>query len=366
MKLYNKLGIFAAGALMMSSCAVNDLFDDKGELGEVVPTVTWELASSVCSAGNDAAFLAKYYTTEEGVSIDHSEVWAMVTRTESAAATQKLVSSPAYTLTVNLVDTTRGFHLLQSFPHSMAKLDTIKGTEYHLNAAFPTSRTLGPVTWTNPTTWDDEKFAMYYPASFKEDFTSKVVNDLTKDSVYFASLRNVYITYDFTEDQFKAVNEKYASLIKDFQPLPWTDSQEQGSTKGDLWFGVDTEVVDHYYYTTLEGEITVEHEVATIEEATALGIAAEKVYPVYKAPHWVFCRYSDDTGSAVTSVRAEYMPMWKELIQQIPFEAWIYNSTDACYAVEFSRKYAYITQFKVVDTKGGVGRDSEDKTVELN
>ncbi|MBE6310741.1 MAG: hypothetical protein E7080_06795 [Bacteroidales bacterium] len=362
MKLYNKLGIFAAGALMMSSCAVNDLFDDKGDLGEVVPTVTWELSSSVCAAGNEAGFLAKYYTTEEGVSIDHSEVWAMVTRTESAAATQKLVSSPAYTKTVSLVDTVRGFHLLQSYPHSMAKLDTIKGTEYHLNASFPTSRTLGPVNWANPADWDDEKFAMYYPASFKEEFTSKIVNDLTKDSTYFASLRNVYIAYDFTKEQFEAVNAKYPTL----EPLPWSDSQEAGSTKGDLWFGADTEVVDHYYYTTLVGEVTVEHEVATVEEAVAQGIAAEKVYPVYKAPHWVFCRYSDDTGAAVTSVRAEYMPLWKELIQMIPFEAWIYNSADACYSVEFSRKYAYITQFKVVDTKGGVGRDSDDKTVELN
>ena len=92
MKLYNKIGLFAAGALMMTSCAVNDPFADKMQIGEVVPTVSWELSSSVCKAGNEAGFLAKYYTTAEGVSIDHSEVWAMVTRTESAAATQKLIS----------------------------------------------------------------------------------------------------------------------------------------------------------------------------------------------------------------------------------------------------------------------------------
>ena len=66
MKIYNKLGLFAAATLLMTSCAVNDPLMDKMEPGEVVPTVTWELASTVCKAGNEAGFLGKYYTTEEG------------------------------------------------------------------------------------------------------------------------------------------------------------------------------------------------------------------------------------------------------------------------------------------------------------
>lgn len=359
MKLYNKIGLFAAGAFLMTSCAVNDPFADNMEIGAIVPTVTWELSSSVCQAGNEAGFLAKYYTTAEGVSIDHSEVWGMLTSVESAAATQKLISSPAYTQTVSATDTVRGFHLLQTYPHSMAE---VSGQEFHLTASFPVSRTLGSVKWASVTEWDDEKFNMYYPATFKEDFCAKMVNYLTNDSTYFSGLRSLYVTYDFTKEQFDAVNAKYPNLT----PLPWTDSEEAGSTKGDLWYAADTEVIDHYYYTTLEGTVTVEHEIATKEDAPST-ISPDKVFPVYKAPHWVFCRYSDDVGAAVTSVRAEYMPMWKELVSQIPFEAWIYDSTEGQYSVEFSRTYTIIPQFRVIDTNGNVGKTTvEGKEVSVS
>lgn len=352
MKLYNKIGLFAAGAMMMASCAVNDPFADKMEIGQVLPTVSWELSSGVCKAGNEAGFLGKYYTTAEGVSIDRAEVWGMITRTESASATQKLISSPAYTKTVSVTDTVRGSHLLQTYPHSMA---TLEGQEYHLNAAFPTSRTLSPVSWNAPLEWDDEKFASYYPETFKAEFCEKMVDYLTADSTYFGGLRNVYLLYDFTAEQFAEINAKYPNNT----PLPFPG---EGELKDDLWYSADTETTVGYYYTTLVDSVLVEHEIATPEEAPA-GV---DVYPVYKAPHWVYCRYSDDIGGAVTSVRPEYMPMWKELVQLIPFESWIYNSTDKNFAVEFSRKYSIVPQFKVIDTNGKIGTDTESKIVELN
>ncbi len=360
MKLYNKIGLFAAGAFLMTSCAVNDPFADNMEIGEIVPTVTWELNSSVCPAGNEAGFLAKYYTTAEDAAIDHSEVWGMVLSTENAAVTQKLIPSPAYTLNKAVNDTVRGFHLLKSYPHSMA---VEKGQEFHLTASFPVTRTFGPVKWLNASEWDEEKFNNLYPASFKEEFLAHMVKELTEDSVYFSGLRNVYVNYAFTKEQIDAVNAKYPNL----EPLPWTDSQEAGSTKGDLWFGADVETVDHYYYAVVTNGVKYEYEVATVEEAVAKGIDAEKVYPVYKAPHWVFCRYSDDVGAAVTSVRAEYMPMWKELVEMIPFEAWIYDSAEGQYAVDFSRTYVIIPQFRVVDTKGNVGKTTiEGKEVSVS
>ncbi|MGM9804334.1 MAG: hypothetical protein ACI308_09185 [Muribaculaceae bacterium] len=358
MKPYNKILLLAAGMLMAASCDVHDPFADKMEIGQVLPTVSWELSSTVCKAGDNAAFLAKYYTTRSDASIDHSEVWAMITGTESAAATQKLITTPAYTLTINEVDTVRGYHLLASFPHSMA---TLQGTEYHLNASFPTSATLSPVSWNSPEQWDQEKFDMYYPADFQDTFCKKMVSYLTADSTYLSGLRQAYINYPFTQEQFDAVNAKYPNLT----PLPFSNSDEQGSTKGDLWFSPDTKVIDHYYYTTLEGTITVEHEIATKEDAPS-SIDQNKVFPVYKAPHWIFCRYSDNTGGAVTSVRAEYMPMWKELIEMIPFTAWIYDSTNKVYTVAFLRSYTLYPQFKVVDTKGKIGTDTEAKSIELN
>lgn len=359
MKLYNKIGLFAAGTFLLASCAVNDPIADKMEIGQVLPTVSWELSSSVCKAGAEAGFLVKYYTTSDIASIDHIEVWGMETRVESAAATQKLVTSPAYTLTVSVTDTVRANHILQSYAHSESNR---VGQEYQMSAAFPTSSTLAPVAWSSPTEWDEEKFNMYYPETFKADFCDKMVSYLTQDSTYFGSLRNVYITYDFTKEQFDEVNAKYPNL----EPLPWSDSQEVGSTKGDLWYSVDTEKTIGYYYTVVENGVTIEREVATIEEALAQGITEDKIFPVYKAPHWVFSRYSDDIGAAVTSVRAEYMPLWKELVKMIPFEKWIYNSADKNYAVDFSRKYAIVPQVRVYDTNGKYGTDTESKTVDLN
>lgn len=359
MKLYNKLGLFAAGTLLMASCAVNDPFADNMEMGAVVPTVTWELNSSVCKAGNEAGFLAKYYTTESGVSIDHSEVWGMITRTESAAATVKLVTSPAYTKTVNLTDTVRGFHMMASYPHSEEYLN---GQEYHLNASFPTSRTLSPISWANITEWDEVNFTNYYPAEFREEFCATMVDYLTGSDTYLSSLRLVYANYDFTKEQFDAINAAYPSN----EPLPFSDSDVAGETRGDLWFDVDTETIIGYYYIKLNAEgVAEEIQIASPSEAPA-DVDPAKVFPVYKAPHWLYSRYSDNTGGAVTTMKEEYRPMWENLVKLIPFENWIYNSADQNYAVEFTRKYSIVSQFKVVDSEGGVGRDTDYKTVELN
>ena len=352
MKIYNKLAIVAASLVAMSSCGVHDPFADYMELGQVLPTVSWELGSSVAKAGSDVSFKGKYYTTAEGVAIDHSEVWAMVVRTESAAATQKLVSSPAYTKTVNGTDTIRSSQKIQSYPHSQAVWD---GYEYILDGTFPTSRTLGPVVWSDAEVWDNEKFSMYYPATFKEEFTTQVVTYLTKDSTYYGSLRNVYIKYDFTAEQFDEINARYASTGL---ALP----TDMSADKSKVWY-TDTETVDHYYYNTIDSEgRTITHEIATEEDAPD-GVS---VYPVYESSPWVFCRYSDDTGGAVTAVRAEWMPLWKSLIELIPFEDWIYDTSNKSYTVNFSRKYNLVPTFKVYDTNGKVGTDTDSKSIDLN
>ena len=68
----------------------------------------------------------------------------------------------------------------------------------------------------------------------------------------------------------------------------------------------------------------------------------------------------------MTSVRHEYMPLWKELAQMVPFTAWIYDGTNKVYAISFNRTYTLIPKFKVVDTKGKIGTDTETKSIELN
>lgn len=352
MKIYNKLAIVAASLVAMSSCGVHDPFADYMELGQVLPTVSWELGSSVAKAGSDVTFKGKYYTTAEGVQIDHSEVWTMVVRSESAAATQKLVSSPAYTKTITATDTVRSAQLVKKYPHSQAVWD---GYEYVLDATFPTSRTLGPVTWTDADAWDNEKFAMYYPSTFKDEFVAQMVTYLTKDSTYYGSLRNVYVNYDFTAEQLADINAKYASTGL---ALP-TDME---ADKSDVWY-TNTEIIDHYYYDTLDADGNViSHEIATEEDAPE----GANVFPVYASSPWVFCRYSDDTGGAITAVRAEWMPLWKSLIELIPFEDWIYDTSNKVYAVDFSRKYNLVPTFRVVDNRGKVGTDTDSKSIDLN
>jgi hypothetical protein len=350
MKLYNKLGVIAAGLLMFTSCANHDLFTDVMDMGQVLPTVSWELGSSVCKAGDSVTFKGKYYTTAEGISIDHSEVWDQVTRKQSAAASVKLTSGLSYTKTVAQSDTMRTFQQCATFPHSAAAWD---GYEYVLTGKFATSRTLGPVSWSSPSEWDETLFASYYPSNFASEFVATVVNYLTKDSAYVNDLKTVYVNYNFKKSQFEELNTKLGLTMP-------TDTDVV--TKSENWFTNTAKVVGYYYITLDANGTQVIHEVAA-----ATDVPAEyKAYEVYDSSPWIFCRYSDNTGGAITSVRAKYMPYWKALISEIPFKDWIYSTSDKVYVVDFTRSYSLEPQFKVFDTNGKVGTDTDTKTVDLN
>ena len=202
MKRYIKYGLMALVALLMTSCAIHDPFADNGELGQVLPTVDWEQGSTVVKAGRYASFKGKYYTTAEKA-IDHSEVWCLIKRQQTATATSKLTTSLAYTKNYSLTDTVRSSQMVATYPHSKAEWD---GYEYVLTDSFPTSRTLAPVAWVNPEEWDQEKFDSYYPSTFKDEFMAYMVNALTKDSTYYNDLRNVYIKYNFPIELFEQLN----------------------------------------------------------------------------------------------------------------------------------------------------------------
>ncbi|MBQ7690331.1 MAG: hypothetical protein IJT30_03950 [Muribaculaceae bacterium] len=350
MKLNKSWAIAAVAALAFSSCAVHDPFADNMEIGQMLPTVDWEQNSVLVKAGNYATFKAKYYTTGEAA-VDHSEVWALVKRSQTAEATSKLTSSLAYTKSIGTTDTVRSLQQMDSFDHSKAEWD---GHEYVLTDSFPTSRTLAPLAWNTPADWDNEKFTQYYPATFKQEFVDHMVTYLTRDSAYYNDLRNIYIKYDFTAEQFQALNAKYGV---DFPTVTESDQ------KSDAWF--TTTEVDHYYYEAVENGVTVVKEIATLDDIPA-GVDPTKVFEVYKSSPWLMCRYSDDVGGKLTYVRREYMPYWKELISSIPFEQWIYNSADKTYTVNFTRSYSIIPEFRVYDTNGKYGRTTDNKEVTLN
>ena len=131
--------------------------------------------------------------------------------------------------------------------------------------------------------------------------------------------------------------------------------------KSNNWFTTDE--VDHYYYITVaEDGTAVYHEIA--EESAAP--AGANVQAVYKSAFWLFSRYSDDTGGKITTVRRQYMPYFKSLIETIPFTSWIYNTADKAYTVNFNRTYYLEPEFRVYDTDGKVGVTTDNKEVTLN
>ena len=208
------------------------------------------------------------------------------------------------------------------------------------------------MTWINPEEWDQEKFDSYYPSSFQQEFKDYMVNALTKDSTYYNDLRGVYINYNFPIELFEQLNAQYGM---DF-PTDTTTAD-----KSDVWFTTDE--VDHYYYITVADDgSAIYHEIAQESEAPA-GV---NVQPVYKSAFWLFSRYSDDTGGKITTVRRQYMPYFKSMLETIPFTSWIYNTSDKAYTVNFNRTYYLEPQFRVYDTDGKVGVTTDNKEVTLN
>lgn len=375
MKLQYKLGAVALAVVAMTSCSQHDPFEDVVTPGQAVPTVNWALGSTVANAGDSVAFEGKYYTDKEHTP-DHAEVWSNVVVTESAAATLGLTQSLKYTQTVNTVDTVRTSQVVASYPHSMAKWD---GYEFVLNAKFPTSVTLKSVKWTNIAEWDQNRFDSYYPADFMSSFTAKVNDYLTKDSVYYNDLRHVYVNYAFTLNQIQEVISKYPQL-------PGLDKLllEDAGQKSDAWYTKITvesgkeevENVVGYYYLELVGDVNVYREVALDDPKLEIVDGKQyynvsetlkvPAYKVYESSPWVFCRYDDNRGEVIATVRGNYMPVFRDLIALIPFKDWIYNSADKVYSVTFDRKYSLGVVFKVVDTVGNVGYTTEVKEVSLN
>lgn len=361
MKNLNKYFLIAlAAGSVMTSCKTADPFEDKMDRGQVVPTAYWEVGSVVCKAGESFTFQGKY-NVDPGKQVAYSQVWYNIVRDEAASVSVKLGgASLSYTKSVSDNQIIRAYQPVATFPHSLAEWD---GHEFVLTGSIDVSRTLSPINWTDIATWDQERFDSYYPAGFAEEFCDDVIKYLTKDSTYYSALRTVYINYAFTNDQFKAVNAKYNVSLPDDIDMSGDDAGT--SEKSDLWFST-TEASDDaivgYYYTTVENGNTIVHEVAKDAEQQA-GI---NYYPVYKSAPWVFCRYNDDLGAIISTVRAEYMPAFAELLRSVKFEEWIYDSTNKVYKVEFTRSYSLQSQFRVYDTDGEEGIAGDVRTISIN
>lgn len=340
MKQYIIKGLMAAGVLALGACANHDLIPDITEVGQAVPTVYWEVGSTVCKAGEEFSFQGKY-TNVQGRTPLRSEVWYQVVRDDAAAVSAKLAGAALnYTQSVAKNDTMRSYQCHASYPHKDEYWD---GHQNIFTGVVPVSETLSPINWSDATEWDQERFDTYYPQGFAEEFLAKVIGYLTDAETadsYYGALRNVFINYNFTNAQLAPLGLEGLDLSTD---------DHGAAVKSDAWFQTseaDESKITGYYYITLDAAgKTVYNEIAKAEDAPEGTVT----YPVYASAKWVFCRYDDNTGSIVSTVRPEYLPVFKTMLEVIPFPDWIYDSANAVYKLEFERKYSLVAQFRSYD-----------------
>ena len=353
------LSLAAVAAMSLTSCDTKDTLGDHMILGQEVPTCSWEVGSTVCKAGESFSFHGKY-TIPEGRTGKYVEVWYRTMRSETAAATVALAGSLSYTKTYSANDTVRAYQPIVRLDHSLAQWTNHM---FEIDGNVDVSRTLSPISWANAETWDQERFDSYYPANFMTEFKEDVIKYLTQDSTYYNALRTVYINYPFTNEQFAAINTKYGTEL----PTIDMSKDDQGAgEKSDAWFSTSTPsdaAIVGYYYTTVDATgNTIVHEVDKDAPQTE-GI---NYHPVYKSAPWVFCRYDDDLGAIISTVRAAYMPAFKELLTVIAFHEWIYDSTNKVYKIDFARSYSLQSQFRVYDSAGEEGIASDVREISIN
>lgn len=364
---YTKVMI-AGAVLSLGACANHDLIPEIAEVGQAVPAVYWEVGSTSCKAGDAFSFQGKY-TVSPGRTPLRSEVWYQILRSDEASASVKLAgASLSYTQKATSQDTMRSKQCHAVYMHDE---NYWNGHEYIVQGVVPTSRTLSPVSWIDAQTFDWTTFNTYYPEGFVGEFLNKIYDYLTGESAdsYYNALRNVYLNYPFTNEQFAEVGLPQLDLSGD----------DQGTAnKSDAWFATttaDDDAITGYYYITLDdaGNATY-NEVAKDFQAPE-GIV---IYPVYKSAEWVFCRYDDNAGAIVSTVRPEWLPKFRTLISHISFPDWIYDSANGVYKVEFSRKYSLEAEYRAYDKETsrlndatapeyeGVTSKTEQKTIDIN
>ena len=368
---YTKVLFAATAALTLGSCANHDLIPDIAQVGQAVPTVYWEVASTACKAGEPFSFKGKY-TVEPGRTPLRAEVWYQMLRADNAAVSATLGgASLSYKQSAAQTDTVRSFQCYASFPHDE---NNWNGHEYVMTGEVPTSRTFAPVSWVEPTEWDQERFDTYYPADFEKTFCEKVISYLTDKETadsYYNALRTVFLNYAFTLEQIAG-----AGIACEGLDLCGDDNGT--SAKSDAWFvtkEADESAITGYYYITVDADGNAVYNEVAKDYTPSEG---QVIYPVYNACAWVFCRYDDNTGGIKVSVRPEYLPKFRTLLEQIPFKDWIYDNANSNYKIEFTRNYSLEANFRAYDKDTdrlndasapeyeGVTSITEQKTITLN
>ncbi|MBQ7531305.1 MAG: hypothetical protein IJT12_06315 [Paludibacteraceae bacterium] len=203
MKTKTIIMTIAAMALVATSCAKHDFFDEDTITGKVGPEAYWEVGSAVVASGSTMNFSAQYYSSAS--KIDHSEVWYDIEETLDKTVTCPWTVTFTYTLSSNITQQKRVSQLIKEYAHTEDMWsDSLHA--YLLEDNFPVSGTLAPFEWKQPVQFDSAKMVQYfgetYMAEFKEAVHKKMkYADYKKMYVGMGKLDDFTQYTDSTEDK---------------------------------------------------------------------------------------------------------------------------------------------------------------------
>jgi hypothetical protein len=179
------------------------MIDNVVRVGQMAPTIYWELPSNSVAAGENVEFHAQYYTREEGVTVNNLELWYQINENIVTSVSCPLVSSTLkFTMGTNANEVTRDDQAIAFYAHNPESWDDTKRA-YQLDTVFPTSKTLASIGWTAPEAWDQDKFDAYFPATLPQVF---------KDSLYkkcgYNEFRSILIKLNLmTNERFNGIKD---------------------------------------------------------------------------------------------------------------------------------------------------------------
>ena len=174
-----------AMALVITSCAKHDFFDEDTITGKVGPEAYWEVASAVVASGSTMDFSAQYYSSAS--TIDHSEVWYDIEETLDKTVTCPWTVTFTYTLSSNITQQKRVSQLIKEYAHTEDMWnDSLHA--FYLKDNFPVSGTLAPFEWKQPTQFDSAKMVQYFGDTYMADFKEAV-----HKKMQYADYKKMYV-----------------------------------------------------------------------------------------------------------------------------------------------------------------------------
>lgn len=207
---YLTLGLIG---LAFVACDKHDNMDDNVYVGEMAPHVHWTIPNTVVTAGSDVAFSVQYYTTEEEYPISHLEVWYDVHETVSKNVSAPWVVSTPYTVASDVSSVQRISTCIKRFEHNEDNYNENERA-YKFEDGFPTSNTLGRVTWSGSELTEDKleaNFGENFAQNFKDSLYNYLISNpdaaykdfaklVSTDSIWNATLFAPYKTTSFDEN----------------------------------------------------------------------------------------------------------------------------------------------------------------------